>query len=521
MSNLRRLHKVYVVFTLFQFIKGLLPLIIITMLRKSGLLGLEWYWYAGATALVLLSLLFGWLEWRAFTYTVEEDRIILRKGVLFKDEKTIYYGRIHSVNVDQPFLQRLLGVAELKIETPGGGKTADGILPALAAGEAEQLRQQLLSRHNHVMEEGITRNSQEEFEKADTFDSDVELRGDAASVSERHVDALFQKSSGHPSAESRDSAYFRLTSGQLLMAAATSLNLGLAIAFIAGIYSFANDFLEKFTPIRFFEQLYTESQSLVPGYFIIVIVIAAIIALAAGWALSLILYIIKYSGFTVKREGKRISVSYGLLNKKAYSFDPDRVQSVIVEEGLLRQWIGYAQIKLQVVSSDKNEQLMLHPFLPITEMEKMIRLFVPQMKWSAIEAKAPKRALFYYMRIWLLLTLVICATLIVIWPLNGLWSLLLLPLVALWRRACHQTAGLTLKDGQLILRRRNFSKVTYLLRRQQILAMTLKRSRAQQRKNLVSLSVQTMGTVNDYSVSLLEYRDMERVWNWYSREGRS
>lgn len=193
MSNLRRLHKVYVVFTLFQFIKGLLPLIIITMLRKSGLLGLEWYWYAGATALVLLSLLFGWLEWRAFTYTVEEDRIILRKGVLFKDEKTIYYGRIHSVNVDQPFLQRILGVAELKIETPGGGKTADGILPALAAGEAEQLRQQLLSRHNHVMEEGITRNSQEESEKADTFGSDGELRGDAASVSERHIDALFQK----------------------------------------------------------------------------------------------------------------------------------------------------------------------------------------------------------------------------------------------------------------------------------------------------------------------------------------
>ncbi|SFF29233.1 putative membrane protein [Paenibacillus algorifonticola] len=546
MNNPRRLHKVFVVFTLFQFIKGLLPLIFITLLRKSGFLGLEWYWYAGAAGLILLALFFGCLEWRAFTYTPEADRIVIRKGVLFKDEKTIYYGRIHSVNVEQPFLQRILGVAELKIETPGGGKKADGILPALTVRDAEQLRQQLLSRQHQTADRAA--------QQADDSDSKVRLDKDidmskhganavpmedahgfsansglgslnqsANGLSEQEKGAshtIHQSSSGQQASNGGDSAYFRLTNGQLLLAAATSMNLGLALAFIAGIYSFADDFLEKFAPMRIFEMLYAESKSLVPGYVIIGIAVAAICALAAGWALSLILYIIKYSGFTVHREGKRISVSYGMLDKKTYLFDPNKVQSVIIEEGIFRQMIGYAQIKLQVVSSDKNEQLMLHPFVSVRELEHVISHFVPQMKLMEINAHAPKRALLYYMRIELAVALVLCGAAIGFWPTDGLWSLMLIPIVYLWRRACHKAAGVRLENGQLILRRRNLARITYLIRRPQIVAMKVKRSWGQQRKGLVSLGVRTMGNASDYTVAILDHNDVEPVWNWFSREQR-
>ncbi|WP_162241959.1 PH domain-containing protein [Paenibacillus sp. Leaf72] len=547
MNNPRRLHKVFVIFTLFQFVKGLLPLIIITLLRKSGFLGLEWYWYAGAVGLIVLALFFGFLEWRTFTYTPEADRIVIRKGVLFKDEKTIYYARIHSVNVEQPFLQRILGVAELKIETPGGGKKADGILPALTVRDAEQLRQQLLSRQHETVERAA--HQADDSKRIIRLDKDVDTSKHGASavpiegahgvsanselgglnysangLSELETGARqafnHHSSSGKQSSKSGDSAYFRLTIGQLLLAAATSMNLGLALAFIAGIYSFADDFLEKFAPMRIFEMLYAESKSLVPGYVIIGIAVAAICALAAAWALSIILYIIKYSGFAVHREGKRISVSYGMLDKKAYLFDPNKVQSVLIEEGIFRQMIGYAQIKLQVVSSDKNEQLMLHPFVPVKELEHVISHFVPQMKLMEINAHAPKRALLYYMRIELAVALLLCGAAFGFWGTAALWSLILIPIVYLWRRACHKAAGVRLENGQLTLRRRNLARITYLVRRPQIVAMKVKRSWGQQRKGLVTLGVRTMGNASDYSVAVLDHNDVEPVWNWFSRGKR-
>ncbi|MGG4145847.1 PH domain-containing protein [Paenibacillus algorifonticola] len=516
MNNPRRLHKVFVIFTLFQFVKGLLPLIIITLLRKSGFLGLEWYWYAGAVGLIVLALLFGFLEWRAFTYTPEADRIVIRKGVFFKDEKTIYYARIHSVNVEQPFLQRILGVAELKIETPGGGKKADGILPALTVRDAEQLRRQLLSRQHETVERAD--HQADDSNRIIRLNKDVDTSKHGASTVT--IEGAHGVSANSELGALSHSAYFRLTNGQLLLAAATSMNLGLALAFIAGIYSFADDFLEKFAPMRIFEMLYAESKSLVPGYVIIGIAVAAICALAAAWALSIILYIIKYSGFAVHREGKRISVSYGMLDKKAYLFDPNKVQSVLIEEGIFRQMVGYAQIKLQVVSSDKNEQLMLHPFVPVRELEHVISHFVPQMKLMEINAHAPKRALLYYMRIELAVALLLCGAAFGFWGTAGLWSLMLIPIVYLWRRACHKAAGVRLENGQLTLRRRNLARITYLVRRPQIVAMKVKRSWGQQRKGLVSLGVHTMGNASDYSVAVLDHNDVEPVWNWFSRGKR-
>ncbi|WP_172455507.1 PH domain-containing protein [Paenibacillus sp. BIHB 4019] len=536
MNNPRRLHKVFIIFTLFQFVKGLLPLIIITLLRKSGFLGLEWYWYAGAVGLIFLALFFGFLEWRTFTYTPEADRIVIRKGVLFKDEKTIYYGRIHSVNVEQPFLQRILGVAELKIETPGGGKKADGILPALTVRDAEQLRQQLLThQHETVLRAAHQAGDSNRVIRLDK-DADTSMHGaSAVPIDGAHGISASSEFSGlnhsanglseletgaRQTFNDQDSAYFRLTNGQLLLAAATSMNLGLALAFIAGIYSFADDFLEKFAPMRIFERLYAESKSLVPGYVVIGIAVAAICALAAAWALSIILYIIKYSGFAVHREGKRISVSYGMLDKKAYLFDPNKVQSVLIEEGIFRQMIGYAQIKLQVVSSDKNEQLMLHPFVPVRELAHVISHFVPQMKLMEVDAHAPKRALLYYMRIELAVALLLCGAAFGFWGTAALWSLMLIPIVYLWRRACHKAAGVRLENGQLTLRRRNFARITYLVRRPQIVAMRVKRSWGQQRKGLVSLGVRTMGNASDYTVAVLDHNDVEPIWNWFSREQR-
>ena len=52
--------------------------------------------------MVSLLLLYGYLKWKRFVYTLEEDKILIRRGVLFREELSIYTGRIHSMNMERP-----------------------------------------------------------------------------------------------------------------------------------------------------------------------------------------------------------------------------------------------------------------------------------------------------------------------------------------------------------------------------------------------------------------------------------
>lgn len=506
MNERRTLHPIYILFGLLNTIRGFLPLILIGLLKGTDWLGLKWYWYAGAALLAIVILAFSFQEWRRFGFWLEEDRIIIRKGWLRRDEKTIYYGRIHSVNVEQPLIQRLLRVAQVKIETPGGNNKADGILPALSIKEANNI--QLMLRRQ-------AKSNSEPIQAAES--GAAELDDKAANqplIVKMNAKPLTAPA---PAEQGRSAPAFSLQPVQLLQAAATSMNFGLVAAFTAGLYSFADDFINQLLPDHFFETVVEDSASLMPSYIFIVFIV--IFGLGLAWLLSIILYVLKYSGFSAKKEGRQITVSYGLLEKKNLVFDSKKVQAVIIKEGLLRQAFGYAEIQLQVVSSDRKEQLMLHPFLKRTGVQRMLNDFVPQLKLPSNTdlTGAPKRALLYYVRIELLLTLLACSALIVFLHAEGLWSLLLLPLVLWWRSSCHNAAGVRLHDGQLTLRKRYLSRSTYLIRRPQIVTMRVSRSIGQQRKKLLTLSVYALGSPLDYRVKFLGRKDVELVWQWFSR----
>lgn len=492
MSKRRSLHPSYVLLGVLSTFKALLPVLLITLFKGIEWSEIRWYWFAGIGGGIAVLLLMSYLTWRRFGFWLEEDRIIIRSGLLFRDEKTIYYTRIHSVNVEQPLLQRLLGVAQVKIETPGGSKKADGVLPALSLKEANEIRHLLRMRGQSAGE-----------------------AAERGAVEITHDTNVAEKDMMMPAGEAAPS--MRLSSIQLFQAAATSMNFGLAAAFMAGLYSLADDFIELVVPDRLLKTVVEESTNYVSNYVLIAAV--AVIVLLFAWLLSIFLYIIKYSGFTMKREGKQISLSYGLFDKKTFLFDPKKVQAVIVNEGLLRQPFGYAEVKLQVISSDKQEQLMLHPFVKRSQIAELLHDFVPQMKVPSVEhfAFSPRRALLYYIRNQMLFVLSICIGCIAFFQMNGVWSLLLVPLVAWWRICCHRAAAMKLENQQLTLRNRWISRSTYYIRRPQIVTMKVKRSIGQQRKQLLTLSVHVLGSPFAYKAACLERSDVEPVWRWYSR----
>ncbi|RJE87743.1 hypothetical protein D3P07_15695 [Paenibacillus sp. 1011MAR3C5] len=535
MNDRRMLHPTYILFGVLSVIKGFLPLIVIMLLRKPDWSNLSWYWYAGIGGFILLMALIAFLQWRKFGFWLEEDRIIIRSGLFFRQEKTIYYTRIHSVNIEQPLIQRILGVVQLKIETPGGNNKADGILETLSKDEANRIKQLLRSysetgavQATNAVDRDIANAGLEGGGQDDSVFASA--TGEHQPVPSATLSSMSNEGTTGPSVGMAASIGNRqeeagpsvtLDAGKLFQAAATSLNFGLAIAFIAGLYSFADDFLNLIFPEHFFEQVVEDSVNQMSNAFFIAGL--AVFVILFAWVLSILLYILKYSGFTMRREGKQLSLTYGLLEKKSILFDPKNVQAVIVNESWLRQIWGYGEVKLQVVSSDKQEQLMLHPFLKVSEVQALIDQFVPGLKLPEPSelAPSPRKALIYYIRIPLLVAIVLAGACIAYFGAPGAWAFVLIPLVLWWRISCHKAAGLLLQDDQLTLRRRTLQRITYYVRRQRIVTMSVKRSNAQRRKGISAISVHVLGSPFSYKVPGMDQEDVHPVWSWYSRSGKA
>ncbi|WP_106768678.1 PH domain-containing protein [Paenibacillus faecalis] len=536
----KRLHKLYILFPLVSSIKSMIPVIIlfgIKIINGESLQDHIRFWVVlGITALILLLIIYGFFQWRRFKYVLEDNKIVIRRGVFFREELSIYTGRIHSMNMEQPLLQRILGLTQVKIDTPG--KSNDGgKLPAVSSAEAERLQRWLrertaagsaLRRSDDVHVEGLPHSD-------DIITSDKALlnnmQADGASddiihaepvhqptVIDRHTAApdrceMSEASSSSHSVHETEAApeertvLLQLSTKQLLIAALTSLNISLAIAFVAGVISFADDIL----PENLYTTIYEEAGHFLPGGWITLIAVGIILA----WLLSAVLYTIKYAGFTVERVGKQIAITCGLLERKQMFFSPQRVQAVSVKEGVLRQPFGYAEVKLHVLTSESEKNLILHPMIPIKDIAKLLEKIVPQYSVNPVDIVPPRRAIWLYLRYEILITAAACAGLIWYFKEAGLWSLLLFPLTILLAIVTFKDTGMAIRGKQLTIRSRLIARTTKYIRRPQIISLKVFGSRWQRKRNLLSFEVNLMTGLYDGKIYSLDQSAVKEVWQWF------
>ncbi|MEW6528505.1 MAG: PH domain-containing protein [Candidatus Micrarchaeota archaeon] len=72
------------------------------------------------------------LRYRNYTYYLSETEITIRRGVLRIERISIPFEKIQNVNVSRSILERILGLATIKIETAGSNPLeAEGFLPGI------------------------------------------------------------------------------------------------------------------------------------------------------------------------------------------------------------------------------------------------------------------------------------------------------------------------------------------------------------------------------------------------------
>jgi membrane protein YdbS with pleckstrin-like domain len=103
-----------------------------------------WLWAIPAvTALIsLLVIAFVPRRVKSIGYTLREDDLLFRRGLMFQRFVAVPYGRMQLVDINRGPLARALGLSELRFVTAAAATGV--VIPGLGATDAEELRDRLV-----------------------------------------------------------------------------------------------------------------------------------------------------------------------------------------------------------------------------------------------------------------------------------------------------------------------------------------------------------------------------------------
>src|SRR5215208_6872029 len=453
MSSEKRLHPVAMLVgairTLRRWVSGLVFPGVVLLVSQGFSLWTVTLFLLGLLVVAALAALWGFLSWRATIYTVTGNSFRLRQGVLQKNERTIPLEHVQSVDIVQGIIQRAFGVVEVRIETAGGGASEpDASLAALDQDAAQTLRREI---------EGTRRESSEE-----TTGPTI-LR--------------------------------RLSTGDLLLAGATSGQIGVAFSVLA----IAFQFLDNFFPEDFVRRLV---ETLAPNWLMVVLILVPA-GLLLAWLLAIAGTVLAYSSFTLSREGDFLYIRRGLLERRETTIPLARIQAVRIVEGLLRQPFGLASLRVESAGygEDAGVSTALFPLLPRKEVQALLLDAVPEFAVAPTLNALPRRALRrYVLRSTLPILFLLAAAGFVSLLAFGFvaWGLaaLLLPLpAALYGWLRYRDAGWALEDDRLVVRSRLLTRTTAIAPRRRLQSRATARSPFQRRVRLATFQARVASGV--------------------------
>lgn len=92
-----------------------------------------------AAAIAGVALFAYWLSWRRFRYGLGAHELVIESGIMTRNRRSIPFDRIQDVDIERGPLQRLFGLAKVRIET-GGGAGEEGVIDSVSVAEADALR---------------------------------------------------------------------------------------------------------------------------------------------------------------------------------------------------------------------------------------------------------------------------------------------------------------------------------------------------------------------------------------------
>jgi putative membrane protein len=275
--------------------------------------------------LLVLGGIYGAASWLRTKYWIELDELRVDTGVISRQSRRIRIDRLQGIDIVQPFVARIFGLAELRMDV-AGGSAREGSLAFLTLADARELKDLLLARRDAVR-------------SGDTVVSGVNEATEAEAPA--------------PSQPVPTRVLVRVGLGQLAASVALSTE---TVALLAFALSFAGIFL------------FTGQWA---GF-------SAMLPVIGGIVLVQFRKLSGNYGFTVSESDAGMQVRRGLFDLSSQTIALPRLQGVVVSQPVLWRMLGWAKVDVSIAgyssSSDDGSGPSASTVLPVGDIAVVMQL---------------------------------------------------------------------------------------------------------------------------------------------------
>lgn len=426
--------------------------------------------------LTLVSVVKAVIESIRTTYWIEDDKLVLKSGVLSTHIKELYISRIQSIEMTKNIINQIFGGVIVEIKTPGDGIKLDTVSKQSA--------------------EALTRYLEQQKQSIEIESDDITAIDESS-----NFDMVYQ-----------------LKSRDILLMSVTSGAMGTVLAVIWGLYGQIDELFDLsfiFEPIKnMFENE------------IIVFSIIPIVTIIISYIIGIFVTALKYFNYQLMYDGERLKIKYGLFEVKEKMLVVQQIQAVSEENSFLRQLIGYTSYKVKTTSdADFDEEdvnlfgvVEVLPFIRRREGRAVMEQLIPHYNYSDVERVIPGRALRRYIQ-WPLLFVIVLSGLIQYYLFDRMWIVGIVlgffVILSSWMR--YKYSGYRLSGDQLTMRTVGLlMRKTVMMKEDKIIEVALVDHYFTRRAKLATIKVKTAaGSISsETKLSHVDVNDAERIYQW-------
>ncbi|VXB75701.1 conserved membrane hypothetical protein [Flavobacterium sp. 9AF] len=328
---------VFVLFanTLQKSLRAFWPIILVFLFKNKNYEPFQVYVsiFGIIASISLVAFLRYWFFKFYIDYSLKE--FVIEKGIFNKSKTTIPFHKIQKVTIDQTLIQRIFNVYKLELDTAGSDEK-EASINAISHPMALELKKNLLASNENESHQIISENQENE----------------------------------------KSASYITIGLVSLLKIGITA-NYIASFAYLVLLFSTISENLSKIGRKDILENNINQLEklsitSLVLGFLIFIITAVLLI--------NLVLTVVKYYNFTIKKDQKSFVLTYGLLNIKNTIINPEKVQIIKLTQNFFQKKLHVNTVEIfQATSETKRANSKDKTKIPgcnENEKEKIIRLLI-------------------------------------------------------------------------------------------------------------------------------------------------
>ncbi len=425
---------------------------------------------------ILIAIVYIIFEWCFYRYTIKDEAIHIKSGVIKKSERVVYLNKIQNIQRRSTVIHKLFNISSITMETGESGDNGSIALPAVSRKEADWLETIASTEY-------------------------IEIAGEAV---EENLDFIAEKSNDRK-------IHFIASKQDVLKASFTSFSFFALIPVVFSIYSNMEDIFPVTNKMG-------DWFSGVMRYWWMVAILLFLFTVAAV-AYGVISTYWRYGKYQISSDSNRIYIRKGLVDEVAFSILKEKVQAIEVIQSPLKRILKLAEVKLVSAGETGEEDLKsnsLYPFLPIGKAYAIVHELLPEYKIHSKMTSLPKTALAARLLrpsyLWILSLIALC----IFKP--SLWyaSFAVLLFVYLLRILDFMNSRYIVKDEFIQMKSGSFQTSLFLTKRNKVIEVEVGQSRWQKRFGLATIDIVNRSKpIVHTDIADIPYEAAANFYYWY------